>query len=89
MKKQFSALLLACLLGTTALASAEETVQSVNLNQADIETLAHLPGIGEVKAQAIVKDREENGPYQSAEDLARVDGIGPATVKQIEDYVSF
>ncbi|GAB2803736.1 hypothetical protein GCM10027040_35110 [Halomonas shantousis] len=88
MKNILNAFLFALLLGTAATAYADDT-PSVNLNNADIETLAQLPGIGEVKAQAIVADRESNGPYQSAEDLTRVDGIGPATVEQLKDHVSF
>ena len=41
----------------------------VNINEASAEELATLPGIGEVKAQAIVDDREANGDYKSLEDL--------------------
>lgn len=56
---------------------------AVNINTADASTLATLPGIGAIKAEAIVTDREANGLYASCQDLARVTGIGPATVANI------
>lgn len=57
----------------------------VNINEASVETLATLPGIGAVKAQAIVDDRNANGDYASLADLTRVDGIGEATVGNLSD----
>jgi len=46
-----------------------------------------LPGIGPAKARAIVADREGRGPFRRLEDLARVSGIGPATVSRIAGMV--
>jgi len=57
----------------------------VNINEASVETLTTLPGIGAVKAQAIVDDREANGDYANLEDLTRVDGIGETTVSNLSD----
>lgn len=49
----------------------------VNVNTADEEMLAkELDGIGPALAAAIVRDREENGPYKSPEEITRVRGIG-------------
>lgn len=53
---------------------------TVNINTADVETLASLNGIGQSKAEAIVAFREANGPFKSSEDLANVKGIGERTV---------
>ncbi len=39
-----------------------------------------LSGVGLKKAQAIVKYRDENGPFQRVEDLAQVKGIGDSLV---------
>ena len=55
----------------------------VNLNSADAATLAkELDGIGPAKAQAIVEYRQKNGPFRSAEDLLKVDGIGEKVLEQ-------
>ncbi|MBO6850061.1 ComEA family DNA-binding protein [Marinobacter lipolyticus] len=61
---------------------------AVNINTADVETLASLNGIGESKAQAIVAYREANGPFQSADDLVNVKGIGEATVAKNADSLA-
>jgi competence protein ComEA len=55
----------------------------VNVNTADAATIAkELDGIGPAKAQAIVDYRQANGPYRSAEDLLKVDGIGQRVLDQ-------
>lgn len=65
------------LAGALALASGYALAGPVNINTADEETLAEeLNGIGPALAAAIVRDREENGPYEAPEDLMRVSGIG-------------
>lgn len=48
----------------------------VNINVASESELMSLTGIGEVTAGRIVEDREQNGPFESIEDLKRVSGIG-------------
>ncbi len=52
----------------------------VDLNQAGLELLQSLPGIGATLSARIVEDRAENGPYQSLEALDRVPGIGPGKI---------
>jgi competence ComEA-like helix-hairpin-helix protein len=59
----------------------------VALNRADWRELMNLPGIGEARAREIVRDRAARGPFTSPEDLTRVHGIGPATVKGIRNYL--
>ena len=55
----------------------------VNINTADAETLAaELDGIGLARAQAIVRDRQANGPFERADDLSRVKGVGEWIVEQ-------
>lgn len=62
----------------------------VNVNTADAKTIAkELSGIGLSKAQAIVAHREKNGPFKSAEDLAKVQGIGAKTVERIKPDLRF
>jgi competence protein ComEA len=65
--------------------TAASTGVKVNINTASAAELDSLPGIGATKAQAIIEDREANGPFATCADLARVAGIGPATVQSIAD----
>lgn len=55
----------------------------VNINTADAPTLmAGINGVGEKKAQAIIKYRKEHGPFKSVDELANVPGIGEKTVEK-------
>ncbi|MEC4750354.1 helix-hairpin-helix domain-containing protein [Methylomicrobium sp. Wu6] len=55
----------------------------VNINTADAKTISDsLTGIGQKKAEAIVKFRTEKGPFKTAEELANVAGIGEKTVEK-------
>jgi len=54
----------------------------VNVNTADAETLSEeLKGVGLSKAKAIVEYRKKHGPFQNADDLSLVKGIGERTVE--------
>jgi competence protein ComEA len=62
----------------------------VNVNTADAPTLEReLDGVGPVKAQAIVEFRQKNGPYRSAEDLLKVQGIGERVLEQNRSNLRF
>lgn len=60
----------------------------VNVNTAGLDELMTLPGIGPVLGQAIVDDREENGPFSCLEELTRVKGIGSKRLEGILDYAT-
>lgn len=60
----------------------------VDVNCAGLEELMTLPGIGEVRAQAILDDREANGPFRRPEDLIRVKGIGEGVLSGILDQIT-
>lgn len=60
----------------------------VNVNTAGLEELMTLPGIGEVRARAILDDREANGPFRYPEDLIRVKGIGEGVLSGILDQIT-
>ena len=59
----------------------------LDINSAQVDALMSLPGIGEVRAHAIVRHREQNGDYASVDDLLGVPGIGPATLEAVRDLV--
>jgi competence protein ComEA len=65
-----------------------EVLSKVNINTADAEILETLPGIGPVKAQAIIDYRNENGPFLHKEDLMQVKGIGETTYHNLEDKIT-
>jgi len=81
-------LLLKSLLLSLALASSAFAAGKVDINQAGAAELAEaLNGVGLAKAEAIVAHREQNGPFQSADQLAEVKGIGLRTVDKNREVI--
>jgi len=62
--------------------------QRIDLNSADAWLLEALPGIGQVKAQAIVQYRNAHGPFAYVEQLSQVEGIGDSIVEEIMPFVT-
>ena len=65
---------------------AEETGK-INLNTASKEELMTLGGIGETKAESILRYREEHGRFQSIEEIQKVEGIKAGTYEKIKDRI--
>ena len=63
------------------------TSPKVSINNGTLEDFLTLPGIGNVKAQAILNYRTENGDFQDIEDLTKVSGIGDKTLENLRDYI--
>jgi competence protein ComEA len=93
------ALLLAALLGAAwlpAMASAqdaaapiEEMPARVNINSADAAELSRvLSGVGEARAEAIVRYRDTYGPFETLEELSAVSGIGEATLARNRERIT-
>lgn len=59
----------------------------VDLNRADTTLLQTLPGVGPALARRIAEARRA-GPFRTVDDLARVRGIGPATVERLRPLVT-
>ncbi len=71
-----------------AVSESGESTGLVNLNTASINQLMTLPGIGESKAKDIVRYREENGGFQSIEDIMKISGIKEAVFQKIRSLIT-
>ena len=62
--------------------------ETISINTATLEQLQTLPGIGESKAQNIIKYREEHGGFKSIEELKEVNGIGDSIFVKIKENIT-
>ena len=67
----------------------EETPETklVNINTADRTELMTLPGIGEVRADAIIEHREQSGEFERIEDIMNVKGIKNGIFSKINGLI--
>jgi len=70
------------------LALAGTAAAVVNVNTATKEELTTIKGIGDKRAQEIIDYRKKNGDFKSVDELEKVPGIGPGTMKQIRSQVT-
>ena len=59
----------------------------LNINQAEVADFMTLPGIGQSKAEALVRYREEHGKFSSIEEIMNVDGIKEGVFNKIKDSI--
>jgi competence ComEA-like helix-hairpin-helix protein len=60
----------------------------LNLNTATLQQLDSLPGVGPAKAAAILRYRQEQGPFTAVDQLAGVPGLGPAAVSRLRNHLA-
>ena len=60
----------------------------ININTANKEEFLLLNGIGEGKADAIISYRDENGYFNSIDEIKNVSGIGEALFEKIKDNIT-
>ncbi|VAW56281.1 hypothetical protein MNBD_GAMMA07-1168 [hydrothermal vent metagenome] len=83
MKRMTNVVLSVMMFCVTPLYSGLAWSGPVNINSADALTLAkELTGIGEKKAQAIVRYRDQNGPFTNIEALTNVKGISAKIIEK-------
>lgn len=72
----------------------EEVIEDTNteikisINTATKEELLTINGIGDSKADSIIKYREENGEFKTIEDIKNVSGIGDSLFEKIKEYIT-
>jgi competence protein ComEA len=64
------------------------STELIDINNATVEELDTLPGIGPTTAQKIIDYRATNGPFATIEDIMNVSGIGPSTFDNIKDLIT-
>ena len=66
----------------------QDETQKININRAPAWLLEALADIGEVKAQAIIDYRQQNGLFSNVNELLKVEGIGQGTLDNIRDFIT-
>ena len=73
----------ACIDGSNNISS-----EKISINNATLNELMTLPGVGESKAKSIIEYRISNGLFTSIEDITKVPGIGDSLFAQIKEYIT-
>ncbi|MCL2224808.1 MAG: helix-hairpin-helix domain-containing protein [Defluviitaleaceae bacterium] len=74
--------------GATAAGSAPRSDGLVNINTATAAELQTLSGIGEARAQSIIRFRETHGNFSHIEELMNISGIGTGIMDRVRDSVT-
>jgi competence protein ComEA len=84
------AVVLAALMAAApAIAAAKSApTEKVDLNNATVEQLTTLPGVGAKLAARIVEYREKVGRFRSADELLNVKGIGEKNFQKLERWLT-
>ena len=84
-----SLILLIALAVSPAAAVEQQLLEGVvNINTASAEQLEMLPGVGEVRARAILAERKGRGGFKSIDDLRAVKGVGDSLLERMRPYVT-
>jgi competence protein ComEA len=66
----------------------DNAAQKVDINRADAWLLQALPGIGEVRAKAIIDYRQQTGLFKSIEELTAVPEITDTIFEKVKPYIT-
>ena len=72
----------------TTKTTANQSVEKVNINTANLTTFETIKGLGEKKSQAIINYRNENGSFKTVNDLTKVQGISDKLLAKIEGQLT-
>lgn len=73
---------------STGSEAANRPLSVININQATVEQLETVKGLGKKKARLIISYRENQGPFKSLGELAQVKGISQNLLKKIGGHLS-
>jgi len=73
---------------TSTASPAPSPDDPLNLNNASRQALQALNGIGPAFSKRIVEYRSTQQPFQTVDELKRVDGIGPKTLADLRPLVT-
>lgn len=65
----------------------QSALAAIDLNTANQSELESLSGIGPSKAEAIIDYRKAHGGFETVDELVKVDGIGPGTLKKFSKHI--
>jgi competence protein ComEA len=68
--------------------NSQDIPQKIDINRAEAWLLQALPGVGEVKAQAIIDYRQQHGLFRDINELKNVPGFGDVSFENIKDYIT-
>lgn len=74
--------------GYTAEEIAAMKIEPININTASVDELSALPGLSKKQAQRIVDYREQNGDFDSIEEVTNIKGIGEKAVNKFAYYIT-
>ena len=63
-------------------------IKLVSINNATLDELCTLPGIGEAIASRILEYRIDNGSFHYLEELKNISGIGDKKYEKLKDYIT-
>ncbi len=78
-------MILGIFLVSGGVAVSSDILQKKDINEATLETLTSVKGIGEKKASVILGYLQEHGPVKDMDELLKVRGIGEKTLQKIKD----
>ena len=67
---------------------SNNSTQTININKATEKEFETLPGIGPSLASTIIEYRNQNGKFESIEDIKNVNGIGDNKYEKIKDLIT-
>jgi competence protein ComEA len=84
----FKAILLSLVFTLSSVQASESSNPILNINNASIEQLEQIKGIGAKKAQAIIEYRLQHGNFATIDDLSKVKGIGEKFITKNRPWMS-